>query len=305
MSFIPRYLICTALCACILIAGCSVPGGREPDIISGTTGDLAVHFIDVGQGDSALVRSRSGEWIMIDAGGKNEYIYDDVLSPYFKYRRIKKIKTLIITHGHLDHYAGVLRMIESGVQIEKIMAASPDSAETEYKRLVMNIKKHGVKFETARAGNEIYFNGAVLNFLWPDPDFIKNSDFISENDRSVVFKLSYMGKTFLFSGDISEKVENLLIKSKCDLSSTVYKAAHHGSKTSNSEGFINAVKPETTYISSGYMNRFGHPHIEALKRLESASNDVIISSKTGAVSFELKNEKCRMLDYAGNVIKLL
>ncbi len=221
---------------------------------------LRVYFFNVGQGDASLVRTPSNKNILIDGGPDNLILYrlGEVL-PFY----IRRLDYIIISHFHDDHIIGLVEVLKR-YRVGKIIfvsSAISSSAvaifQEEIKKLnlpLINIKTIG----TLRLDNycDLFFiNPASLN--------------IGDNgNNSLTTKLDCADYEFLFAGDNEAEAESALIKSSFDLHADIFKASHHGSKTSNTEAFLETVRPQKMIISAGKDNRFGHPNQEVLDRAE-------------------------------------
>ncbi len=193
-----------------------------------------VSFINVGQGDSILIRDKH-KTALIDTGGNLKYdLAEESLIPYLKSKRIYKIDYLIITHEDYDHM-GARDSLINGFKVKRY------------------VNKHEMF--------PIQIGNITLNSL------NKPLSLDDDNDRSLVISFSIPQMTFLLMGDASKKVEQRLILENKNLSSDILKIGHHGSKTSTSEDFINKVKPKEAVISVG-KNKYGHPNSETLELLK-------------------------------------
>jgi len=255
-------------------------------------------FLDVGQGDCAIVRSAHGKYVMIDAGGGTEGIYEKTILPFLRSSRICSIDYLIITHGHSDHYCAAQKLIEkSGIRIQNFVYSCESSAENEYNRLMISVNKMKINKIKPSAGDEINLDGMKITFLWPEIGQINSMT--SENDRSIAFSLKYMNKSYFFTGDISSDVEKCIIKKFKIDDAFCLKSSHHGSKTSNSDDFVKATTPSMVFISSGKGNRYDHPSPDIVKKFVDAKSKIINSQIDGGVIVKFFNGKYVMENYAG------
>ena len=238
--------------------------------------ELEIHFIDVGQGDSCLIITPSNKKILIDGGeGKT-----DVLLSYLLDRRIKTIDYIIISHFDSDHCNGLIDIIQS-LRVKNIMIAKQAYFSDEYVNIanIINLRKLNVTF--AKQGDSFNISKDVkLDILYP-PQELEYKDL---NNNSIMAKLTYNSFSILFTGDVEQSEANVLNSySEKVLRSTILKIAHHGSKTSSSKEFLEAVKPKIALIGVGENNKFGHPTPEVLQRLNDINCKIYRTDKMGEI----------------------
>ena len=243
-----------------------------------TRADLEVHFVDVGQGDCILIKSK-GEVMLIDAGDR-EHSHKTV--SYLKKNGIRKIKYLVATHPHADHIGAMSDIIWT-FRVEKIIAPkiSDDIMPTTlaYERMLAAVQGTGARMtpakdQTLKVGDcEVQ---VMTSHLYDDEDL---------NNHSVVLKLTHGENTFLFTADAEKEEEADLLAREMDVKAKVLKVGHHGSYTSSSAEFLDAVEPEYAVISSGYMNDYGHPHESTMRRLEKYADKIYNTAYMGNVVF--------------------
>lgn len=222
--------------------------------------DCIVTFIDVGQGDSALI-SCGGEHMLIDAGENNSS--DDVL---LKLRElgVKKLKYVMGTHAHIDHI-GALDEVVREIEVENVILYNIQGklkGEAEgYDELLDAIRDTGTNTIWAKAKNEFSVGSGKLKILAPTktPDNLNNA--------SIISKFTFGASSFLFMGDAEQSAELSLISSKADIKADVLKVAHHGASTSTCAKLLSKVKPKYAVIEVGANNTHGHPSSEVLTRL--------------------------------------
>lgn len=239
--------------------------GEDPGVTLGNEADnsgFSVHFIDVGQGDCSLIIC-NGKTLLID-GGENEH--ETKVINYLRSLKINKLDYIIATHPHTDHIGGLPEILDEFGAEKIIMPRIPKEltpTNSTYTALLKSIKASGAQAIAASVGEKYELGGAVFEILSPisyDADDL--------NDFSVVTRLTYGGKSFLFTGDAETKEEAELLASGATLKSDVLKVGHHGSKTSSSKKFIEAVMPDICVILCGEDNDYGHPHDTILNRLD-------------------------------------
>ncbi len=224
-------------------------------------GELQVFFIDVGNADSILIRQGEVN-ALIDAGERGDG--DDVLA-YLNQQGVKKLDLVIATHPHADHIGGMTEVIE-GIPIDRFVMSFMPEDETPtsatYLNMLTALDEKSIPVEAAKP-NTIYTLGtAQLTVLAP------LSESNEANNISVVTRLTFGERSFLFMGDAETAVENELLYSGSPLSADVIKIGHHGSNTSSSQAFLSKVAPEYAIIPCGEGNSYGHPHEKVLSRLE-------------------------------------
>ncbi|MEW6244463.1 MAG: MBL fold metallo-hydrolase [Bacillota bacterium] len=238
-------------------------------------GELSIHFIDVGQGDSILVLLPTGETILVDAG-------DNGLGPaivqYLKDQGVTRVDYLVATHPHADHLGGMPDVIKSFDIGEVYMPRTTHTTQT-YERLLLAVREKGLRITEARAG-VVLFDLPNLRAVLVAP---VSSGYQNVNDWSAVLRIEYGDTAFLFAGDAEAKSEEEMISSGVKLAADVLKVGHHGSGTSTTPGFLTAVSPAIAVISVGAGNRYGHPAPETLARLESTGTEVYRTDLHGTV----------------------
>jgi competence protein ComEC len=257
---------------------------------------LSVFMIDIGQGDSFLIKFQNGKTALVDAG--NTTIFFDngerVILPLLNYLGIKKIDYGIVTHIDADHYGGYVSLILNGM-IGEIIKPELDTSLSKDKRFEGFIHDRGL---TIKYFNEqkLEVGNTALYFLYDEN--LKSLSGESTNDRSGIFKLVYGHTSFLFTGDVEKRIEKFYVgKYKKFLDSDVLKVGHHGSKTSSSEEFLEYVTPEISLISAGFKNKFGHPSNEIIKRLENVGSTIYRSDLQKAILIRSDGEQIKVINW--------
>ena len=225
-------------------------------------GELKLYFLDVGQGDSELIVSPTGKTVLIDAGPPEA-------GPKLRARLERllgaPLDLVILTHPHLDHLGGMEQALEvRGAKV--FMDSGFNHPSPQYESLLHYLAAHDIKVLNATQGRNIDLGGgAMLSLLGPPQPFLTNTR-SDPNANSIVARLAFGKRHFLFVGDAEEPTEQMLLK-QGDLRSDVLKVAHHGSRHSSTPPFLEAVKPSIAVIEVGTGNDYGHPTEEALSRL--------------------------------------
>lgn len=246
--------------------------------VTAVEGDVTVHFIDVGQGDCELIKTRN-KAVLIDCGEK-EY-YADVIS-YIKSQGIELIDYVIVTHPHSDHAGGmsyILDEFDIGTVIMPKIQESVIPTTSTYIRLLKSIDNNNITVEYADTGKEYAIDDIKMTVLSP----VKDYDDL--NNYSVAVKLVHGENSFLFTGDIEKEAENDIMEKNYDISADVLKIAHHGSSTSSQKKFINAVSPHYAVIEVGSPNSYNHPHKETVQLLENKDITIYRTDLYGTIVF--------------------
>lgn len=250
--------------------------------------NLRIYFIDVGQGDSTLIITPLNKKILIDGGGTEFGDYnvgEKTLMPYLLARRIRKIDYIIISHFDTDHCQGLLYIMQE-MKVQNVIIGKQYEENDNYRKFVNIIKEKNIKVKVVEAGNRINIERELyFDVLWPGSDNIITQNAI--NNNSLVCKLVYKKFSILFTGDIEEIAEKaIIVKYKNQLKSTVLKVAHHGSKTSSTIDFINAVNPKYALIGVGKNNKFGHPADITIQNLKGKNVRIYRTDQMGEIEFE-------------------
>ena len=220
---------------------------QKEDYYIASDDELKVYFFDVGQADSIFVMS-SGECMLIDAGNNAD---GKLIVKQLENMNIDTIDYVVGTHPHEDH-------IINNFKIKNVLMPKKTTTTKTYEDVLKAIKNANLKIKTPRVGDIFYVGMAKCEVMG-----IEN-DAENLNENSIIIELTYGDKKFLFTGDA--EVANEKLRSWDDID--VLKVAHHGSRTSSSEEFLEQVKPEYAIISCGQNNDYGHPHQEVTDRLK-------------------------------------
>ena len=275
---------------CVLAAHNASRGARERYAVSAMADGVSyVQFIDVGQGDSALISLPSGENVLIDAGPKSSA---GKLCNYLNEQDVEKIDLLVLTHPHEDHIGGAEKVFDL-YDVEELLIPDGTSDSSIYKKTMQSAEDEGCKITTAKAGMTTSFSNAQFTVL--GPVFPEEYD---TNNLSIVMTYTYGETRFIFTGDAEFPAENDIIDKFGDdmLKSDVLKVGHHGSSTSTGYGFLSAVSPDFAAISCGKNNEYGHPHSEILNMLKTAKVDISRTDTEGTIVFSTDGKtviKCK------------
>lgn len=263
-----------ALLLVMLFVFMSLPDGR-----------LKVFFLDVGQGDSALIISPSGKKVLIDTGPQNNVLLPlgKKLSYFTRY-----IDLVFITHPDQDHAEGLVEILRR-YKVGAVVLPVAFKELASYEVIIKEAEKQNVPvvFADADKGFLIEEN-LVIDVLYPAENAVYFTD--KSNLHSVVLQLDYMDSKILFTGDVTEEQEKEMLSMGINIDAEILKVPHHGSKSSSSEVFIKAVSPEYAMISCGENNPFGHPHTEVLERYNDFGAEVLRTDEMGSVGFYYDDE---------------
>lgn len=248
--------------------------------LSELSGDITVHFIDVGQADCALIVTPEST-VLIDSGERGTA--SEVIS-YIEQCGVERLDYVIGTHPHSDHIgamAEILTAFEIGEFIMPEVEENSLSSAVFYSNMLDVIEDKGINAAYSEAGRIISLcDGAELVVIGP-----LQGEYSDLNDYSVVTKLICGGISFLFTGDIEQPAEAALLENGADLSADILKVGHHGSSSSSSSDFIAAVNPQFAVISVGRENSYGHPAPLVLERLESFGCNILATAECGNIVF--------------------
>jgi competence protein ComEC len=256
----------------------------QPWLHPHATGMLELTAIDVGQGDSLLVVLPRGETILVDGGGRLVYgrqrksnldIGEDVVSPYLWSRGIRRIDVMVATHSHQDHIGGLAAVMSNFCPKELWTGANPPQELLELARRL------GIPSSEKHPAGRVELSGALLEVLAPSDDYLAEKP---GNNDSLVLRITYGSRSFLLTGDMERGIEAKLLAAGADLHADVLKVGHHGSRTSSTQAFLEAVSPSVALISAGYENSFGHPHPDVLERLSARHAAVLRTDLDGLVT---------------------
>ena len=295
---------------------------NEPD------SSCVVDFLSVGQGDCAVVRTASDKAYLIDCGSTTvKSVGEYRLKPWLKYQGIAVLEAVFLSHPDSDHTNGVMELLEQTnstfdwyqgeIQIRNLVLPAAFREETEEGiRLMENgdnpsVKNSGTGFAAICKlalekeipvfwfvpGDTVTENEVVFTCLHPDVSYPTHDT----NDASLTLLLECGNTAIVFAGDIGENAEACvapaLRKKMMHKETVILKTAHHGSKYSTSKAFLEVLQPQLAVVSYGKDNRFGHPHVETLERLQNAGSKIALIPEYGTVTVCIGNEKTEVSGY--------
>jgi beta-lactamase superfamily II metal-dependent hydrolase len=262
--------------------------------------NLTMVFIDIGQGDSILVILPNTKTLLIDGGERQSS--DKVLST-LQERGLSYIDVVVATHPHADHIGGLIDVINN-VDVGQVLDSGQVHTTQTFEDLLDAINAKQIPLRSVSEGDSITLDPTVkIDVLNPPASIPDGANNEAEfNDNSVVLKVTYGNFSVLLTGDMEERNEaRLVFKNATILDAEILKAGHHGSRTSSSSDFLNAVSPEVVIISLGAGNSYGHPHQEALDRVSASGAQYLLRTdidgtvtltSDGDGSYSVLTEKC-------------
>lgn len=276
-------------CNCLVGVDSGWSGPEEqaehpPDSLDSTLfpGKLSVHFLDVGQGDAILILFPRGQTMLVDAGSSGAA---PLILSYLQQLGVQQIDYLVATHPHQDHIGGMDQVVQS-FEIGKVFMPRVTHNTTTFENLLLAVKSTGKKITAARAGLIILEEEDLkAGFVAP-----AGNDYPGLNNYSAVIYIEYGQTSFLLTGDAEAESEREMISAGRPFKATVLKVGHHGSISSTTLEFLQAVSPIYAVISTGAGNDYGHPHQETLRKL--AERDIVTyrTDQDGTIVFTSDKE---------------
>jgi competence protein ComEC len=256
-------------------------------------GRLRIDLLDVGQGDSIFITFPNGQTMLVDGGGRFDYrddvgegesfepdvrgIGEAVVSEVLWAKGYSRIDHILATHAHADHIGGLNDVARNFSIGSAIFGRTPED-DPNYAALAEVLQQRRIPIETVSGGDVIRFGNVTVEVLYPANK--EDSLATSDNDNSVVLRITYGDRVFLLTGDIEKSAETQLVSS-CTLTADVVKVPHHGSRTSSTQGFVDAVSSQFAIISAPKRSPFGHPHPEVVGRWHHSGAMVLTTGTSG------------------------
>ncbi len=259
------------LCGCSS-ANAEANGYSDGNVLAESAEGNAVHFIDVGQGDSILVASE-GKYMLVDAGEEDK---GDTVVDYLAGLGVSELEYVVATHPHSDHIGGMDDVINS-FDVKNIILPDMASSTKCYENMLDAVESKNVNAVKGEAGYSFEFGDFECNIVAP---VVIGDD---ANNNSVVMKLVYGNDSILLTGDCSDDEESDILESGADISVDLLKVGHHGSYSSSSEEFIQKVSPKAAIISCGKDNEYGHPHSQTLDTLNKYGVEIHRTDEEGTI----------------------
>ncbi|WP_078430258.1 MBL fold metallo-hydrolase [Alkalihalobacterium alkalinitrilicum] len=257
----------------LLLTGCEL-GQNQPKapVVTETNGEeLLIHFIDVGQGDATLFQGPDFT-ILVDAGRHDR---SDVV-PYLQQVGVTKFDLVVGTHPHADHIGQMDQVLKAFPTKEVWMSGDEHTTRT-FERTIDAIMETDAEYYEPRAGETFEIGSLFIEVVNPEE---LTTDF---HEGSLSMKLTYGEVSILLTGDAEKQTEEWILSQRFNLTSTIFQLGHHGSSTSNTEAFLEAVDPQIAIYSAGKNNEYGHPHREVIERLNGMNIPVYGTDQQGTI----------------------
>ncbi len=302
VKHVPRRIVWLAMIAQLSAIAIIV---FHPFSAGSSQGKLRVDFLDVGQGDSALVIFPDNTTLLIDGGGRpgpflkdnasgdienggeerfepeTRSIGESVVSEYLWWQGLDHIDYILATHADADHIDG-LNDVARNFSVRAALVARTPGHDPEYSRFSKSLSKQNIPFRIIGAGDVLQFGQVTASVLWPLPSASPNAG--SRNNDSIVLRLQLGERALLLTGDIETAGESAMLEAHNNLRADVIKVAHHGSKTSSTPPLVAAVKARFAVISVGQTSIFGHPSKEVVERWKTSGAQVLTTGQSGTIT---------------------
>ncbi len=254
-----------------LLAGCTNITIQPSPATAGD--DMYVHFLNVGQGDSILLETPNGKFMLIDGGMKGE---GENVVEYLRNQGVERLEYVVATHPDADHIGGLVSVLNS-ISIKNFIDSGKVHTSQTYEEMITLIADKNIPYIVPKAGEKISLDSDVdIQVL------SSNKEASDNNEASIVLKVTYGDVSFLLTGDAGIDMEQELMQTQ-NVQATILKSGHHGSNTSSSPAFIEAVNPEAAILSYGQDNKYGHPHFEVIESLKQAGSKIYGTAEAGNI----------------------
>lgn len=283
-------------------------------------GRLRIDFLDVGQGDSALITMPTGESLLVDGGGKVNFnslyvlredeepelfepdvqrIGETVVSAFLWEKGYDRVDYILASHADADHIQG-LSDVARNFQVGAAIFGRTPVEDVDFAELYSILTKRNIPVSLVSQGESLDFGEVKIEIIYPYRD--ESAAAVSDNNHSIVLCVNYRNRKFLFTGDIERETERELIENTDLLQADVVKVAHHGSKTSSTQEFVKATQSKVAVISVGRESPFGHPKPEVVERWKMAGAKVLTTGENGTVSFSTDGQDLQLKTFSGKPI---
>lgn len=251
---------------------------------------LRVHFLDVGQGDCALIQTPDGRNVLVDGGDEGT---GDRIVRYLLRQGVHRIDLLVITHPHGDHIGGLSEVLDE-FGVSRVLDAGYAHGSRRYEEVLSIIESRRIDYEVVQDCRDAEVGTQVgMHILWPPVGYdVKHESDL--NDGSIVLRVSFGDVSVLLTGDIQKDAEGQMLAGSPNMKSTILKVAHHGSEHSSTNEFLQVVRPDYAVISVGSDNDYGHPAKGTLQRLSASCAKVYRTDENGSVVFATDGRDVRV-----------
>jgi competence protein ComEC len=276
-------------------------------------GNLRIDFLDVGQGDAALITFPGGTTMLIDGGGKFNFsktqvmgengravnfepdtplIGEAVVSEFLWQRGLETIDYLVATHGDIDHIQG-LNNVARNFYVKAAITGAGQKPSENLRQFHETLERRNIPLILTARGDVFTFGEVTVEVLSPSAETIQ----LSENNNSLVLRITFGERSFLFTGDIEKEAEEILLEDSARLKCDLIKVPHHGSRSSSSEKFVAAAGAKTAVISVGRDSLFGHPHPEVVERWTGSGAMTMTTGSDGTITVLTDGHNIRLDSY--------
>ncbi len=297
-----RSLPLVVVLALLILAGAifwfAAPG-RGPTPTPSAGSQLLLTVLDVGQADSIFVKTPAGRTMLVDAGNEAADA-QRVILPYLRKQGVTSLDNLVLTHPDQDHVGGMPALLD-GIPISTFVdSAQPGETNQSYLRTLQSVHSKGISAIKARRGRSgiDLGAGAQVQILGPEDPLLTTGG-SPTNDNGVVLRLTYEGVSALLAADIGQAGEDRLLAHGDNLRSQILKVGHHGSESSSSTRFLDAVQPQVGLISVGAGNSYGHPSRQLLQRLRKRSTTVYRTDLNGTIEVAIDGKGYKVITQKG------
>lgn len=266
-----RKIILVFMLAVLLVGCTNTSTEKSTSVIAGD--EMRVHFINVGQGDSILIEAPNKKFMLIDGGMKGE---GKNVVAYLREQGVEQLEYVVATHPDADHIGGLIAVLNS-ISIKNFVDSGKVHTSQTYEEMITLIADKNIPYIVPETGEKITLDDRLdVVVLASDKEASDN------NEASIVLKVTYGDVSFLLAGDAGIDMEQDMLQTQ-NVEATILKAGHHGSNTSSSPKFIEAVHPEATILSYGDDNKYGHPHFEVIESLQQVGSEIYSTAEAGHI----------------------